>query len=57
MKAFRLTDESGEMMVVTERGLPADGAHVRVEGVVKQAFKVGTFEQTVVFEAAEGDTD
>ena len=55
-KAFRLTDDSGDIMVVTEKGLPADGDEVRVDGYVKQAFKVGTLEQTIVYEPAEGAT-
>jgi hypothetical protein len=55
-KMYRLTDETGEMTIVTEKGLPAEGEKVRVDGYVKQAFKVGPAEQTIVFEPAEGAT-
>lgn len=55
-KMYRLTDDTGEILVVTEKGLPADGEAVRVDGYVKQAFKVGTMEQTIVFEPASGAT-
>jgi hypothetical protein len=55
-KMYRLSDDTGEMLVVTEKGLPAAGESVRVDGYVKQAFKVGTIEQTIVFEPAAGAT-
>ncbi len=56
MKMYRLTDDSGSIMVVTERGLPTSGAEVRVEGFVKQVFKVAGMEQTIVYEGS-GDPE
>lgn len=53
-KLYRVTDATGEMTIVTEKGLPAEGQKVRVDGYVKQAFKIGPAEQTIVFEPAEG---
>jgi hypothetical protein len=53
-KFYRVTDATGEMTIVTEKGLPSDGEKVRVDGYVKQAFKIGPAEQTIVFEPAEG---
>jgi len=54
-KMFRVTDTSGDIMVVTERGLPAAGDTVRVDGYVKQVFQIGTINETVVYETASGD--
>jgi hypothetical protein len=55
VKFFILTDESGSMPIVTERGLPADGSTARVNGHVKQMFEVAGLEQTVIFELAGKD--
>ena len=55
-KMYRVTDATGDMTVITEKGLPSAGDEVRVDGYVKQAFKVGDMEQTIVYEPAEGAT-
>jgi len=52
-KTFELSDDSGTITVVTERGLPAEGSEVTVTGQVNQAFKIGSFEKTVLMEPAE----
>jgi hypothetical protein len=51
-KAFRLTDDTGNIMVVTEKGLPSDGAEVTVNGYVKQMFEFAGVQQTIVYESA-----
>lgn len=45
---FRLQDETGEIIVVTSRMLPALGDRVRVKGKVVEAFTIGN-EQLLVF--------
>ena len=54
VKYFDLTDDSGTIKVVTERGLPAEGSEVEVTGIVKQAMQVGGVELTVLYEPAVG---
>lgn len=55
VKFFRLRDESGEIIVVTQRPLPREGAKVRVKGTVKQAFALGDLRAVVIVEAPPSD--
>lgn len=52
VKFFRLRDDTGEIVVVTERALPAEGEKVRVKGTVKQAFALGELRAVVIVEHA-----
>lgn len=51
VKFFRVRDESGEIIVVSQRPLPREGAQVRVKGTVKQAFALGDLRAVVIVEA------
>jgi hypothetical protein len=52
MKAYDVSDGTGSIKVVTERGLPAAGSVVRVEGVVHEVFNLGGMNYTVLLEPA-----
>lgn len=54
IKAYEVSDGSGDIRVITERGLPSEGSEVTVTGVVNQAFKLGPAEVIVIMEPAEG---
>lgn len=53
-KSYEISDGSGTIRVITERGLPSEGSEVEVTGVVNQAFKLGPAEVIVIMEPAEG---
>lgn len=53
IKYFTLKDSSGEITVVTERPLPREGQDVKVQGVVKEAFAIGTESLLVIQEKLE----
>ena len=55
MKYFTLTDDTGEIIVVTEHGLPHEGKDVRVIGQVNQMFEIAGVSMTVIFELKEPD--
>jgi hypothetical protein len=57
IKAYRLTDDTGSIMVVTERGLPGAGQTVKVEGFVKQVFQLAGIEQTIIYEGSDPDAE
>ena len=39
--AYRLTDRSGELWVLSDRGVPRRGADVTVRGTIREAFNLG----------------
>ncbi len=39
--AYRLQDDSGELWVVSDRGVPRTGARVSVKGTIRDAFNLG----------------
>lgn len=41
VKYFTVKDETGEIAVVTNKPLPNKGEHIRVNGIVKEAFSIG----------------
>ena len=47
-KYFILKDASGEIIVVTDKPLPAVGAKTRVRGYLKESFSIGE-QQSLVF--------
>jgi len=55
VKYFRLRDGTGEIMVVTDKTLPAVGSSLRVRGKVMEAFSIGTEQLLVFVEGAAKD--
>jgi hypothetical protein len=55
IKYFTLRDDSGEITVVTERPLPREGQHLKIRGVVKEAFAIGKESLLVIQENSEGE--
>ena len=53
VKYFVLRDATGEILVVTERTLPAKGERIKVKGKVQEAFSIGTKTALVVVETPE----
>jgi hypothetical protein len=53
VKYFALRDDSGEITVVTERPLPKQGEHLKLRGVVKEAFAIGSESLLVIQEKPE----
>ena len=53
VKAFDLSDDTGTIKVVTQRGLPAIGDTLTVTGEVHEVFNVGDVNMTVLVELAE----
>ena len=47
IKAFLLTDDTGQIFVITDRILPKQGEKMRVNGTVVEAFSLGTQTLTV----------
>jgi hypothetical protein len=50
LKYFVVRDDSGKIPVVAAGAVPRRGAHVRVRGVVRQAFAIGNDSLTVLME-------
>jgi len=40
--AYRLDDRTGQLWVVSDRGVPREGAHVSVKGTVRDGFNLGS---------------
>ncbi|MBZ5640388.1 MAG: hypothetical protein LAO51_16730 [Acidobacteriia bacterium] len=51
VKYFTLADSTGEITVITERPLPKAGNHLRVTGVVHEAFSLGDTSAVVIKES------
>jgi hypothetical protein len=41
--AYRISDESGQLWVVSNRGVPRKGARVVVKGTIRDGFSLGSF--------------
>lgn len=52
-KSFDLTDDSGTITIVTERGIPGGDETVRVNGTVYEVFSIGPVSKTVIVETPE----
>ncbi len=48
LKFFKVRDKTGEIMVVTKRGLPEVKSQVRVKGTIDDAFPIGD-QKMVIF--------
>lgn len=51
-KYFNLSDSSGNIIVVSEKPLPAVGAKVRVKGQVNEGFSLGNTQALVFLESS-----
>ena len=40
---YRVTDGSGQLWVVSDHGVPRNGAHVTVYGTIREGFNIGSF--------------
>ena len=40
--AYRLGDDSGQLWVVSDRGVPRKGARVTVQGTIREGFNLGS---------------
>jgi DNA/RNA endonuclease YhcR with UshA esterase domain len=50
IKYFALRDGTGEITVVTQRPLPKEGERLKVKGVVREAFSMGSGSLLVIVE-------
>jgi hypothetical protein len=50
VKYFTVTDDTGEMTVVSQKPLPEEGSTVKVTGTVKEAFSLGDQRMIVLIE-------
>lgn len=50
LKYFVLDDETGQIVVVTEKAVPKQGQYVKVKGVVNQAFQIQDKSLIVIIE-------
>ncbi len=50
IKYFTLRDGTGEITVVTQRPLPKEGERLKVKGVVREAFSIGSESLLVIVE-------
>jgi hypothetical protein len=54
IKHFILKDDTGEIVVITDKPLPRTGAKMKVKGTVKEAFALGNRSLVVIVEKKEG---
>jgi hypothetical protein len=40
--AYRLDDSTGQLWIVSDRGVPREGARVEVKGTVREGFNIGS---------------
>jgi len=45
--AYRLEDDSGQLWVVSDRGVPRKGAHVTVRGTIREGFDLGGLQDRI----------
>ena len=55
LKYFKLKDDTGEIVVVTDRILPKQGTSATVKGHVQEAFSIGDVQCIVIVEESEND--
>lgn len=53
VKYFVVHDNTGEIVVVTDRPLPQKGVKIRVKGTVEEAFSIGDKQLIVIVERKE----
>jgi hypothetical protein len=52
-KGYDVSDDTGTIKVVTDRGLPKPGETITVQGQVKEVFNFNGMNMTVIYEPAE----
>jgi hypothetical protein len=52
--AYRIADETGQLWVVSDRGVPRKGAQVTVKGTIREGFNVGFLGDRIKLPAALG---
>ena len=52
--AYRIGDESGELWVVSDRGVPRKGARVTVKGTIREGFNLGSLGDRINLPAGLG---
>ena len=50
--AYKIADESGELWVVSDRGVPRKGARVTVTGTIREGFNLGSLGDRINLPAA-----
>lgn len=53
IKYFRLKDETGEIVIVTDKPLPKVGTKISVKGTVQEAFSIGDQQLIVIVEQSK----
>ncbi len=53
IKYFRLKDETGEIVIVTDKPLPKVGTKIKVKGAVQEAFSIGDQQLIVIVEQSK----
>ena len=57
IKYFRLRDETGEIIIVTDKPLPKVGTKIKVKGTAQEAFSIGDQQLIVIVEQGKpGET-
>jgi membrane protein implicated in regulation of membrane protease activity len=52
--AYRIDDQSGQLWVVSDRGVPRKGARVTVTGTIREGFNLGTLGDRISLPAGIG---
>jgi hypothetical protein len=52
--AYRIDDQSGQLWVVSDRGVPRKGARVTVKGTIREGFNLGTLGDRINLPAGIG---
>src|SRR5688500_9684959 len=52
--AYRIDDESGQLWVVSDRGVPRQGARVTVKGTIREGFNLGSLGDRINLPAGLG---
>lgn len=52
--AYRIADDTAQLWVVSERGVPRKGARVKVKGTIREGFNLGVLGDRIKLPAAIG---
>ena len=52
--AYRIADGTGQLWVVSDRGVPRKGAKVKVKGTIREGFNLGTLGDRIKLPSAVG---
>ena len=51
---YRVSDHTGDIWVASDRGVPRNGAHVKVTGTIREGFNLGSFGLRIALPAGVG---